>query len=330
MYDFSSSPLLARHSSGERRLRLFAVLLIHWGIAFFVPLLVGMIPGSAATVILGINGFQKIFSDAMASGLSGGAGTIDGDAVQALVEDVSAGEGYRIAELFGDAWLIAVALFVCLVIQRRSLATVGLEKRGAAKLYGVGALIGAGMFGATLLIAWLTRAVTFGGRGNGRILFLFFFLFGYVIQGAAEELLIHGLFLTSLTRQMRWLPSVLISALLFSMMHAANAGVTLLSLLNVFLFGVFLGLFVLRTGNVLGAAALHAAWNFTEGQIFGCSVSGFSSSGLFSVTLDTTRNVTNGGAFGPEGGLAATMVLMLALIAVAFLPPFKKKSEPTP
>lgn len=327
MYDFSSSPLLLRRSPHERPFGLFTDLLILWAIAFFVPILVQIIPGSIATVILGINALAPLMGDAATAG----GATIDYDAFRAVTEAIAESEGYRLVRLFGGAWTIAIALFVCLAIQRRSLATMGVERRGAMKRYACGFLLGALLCSATVLVLFLTRAATFEGRSdNPQILFLVFVFFGYLIQGAAEELLIHGLFMTTLARHFRWLPSVLFSALFFALMHAVNDGVTLLSLLNVFLFGVFLGLFVLRTGSVFGAAAIHAAWNYVEGQVFGCSVSGFPSySSLFGVASDASRAVTNGGEFGPEGGLAATMILMLALIAVLFLPSFKKTRKPT-
>ncbi len=332
MFDFSSSPLLARRTSGERRFRLWVELLLAYLIAIFIPLFAGFVPGVAATLILGFNGMIGLFNDALSSGMAGGAGTIDREAFNALSQSIAESDGYRLAELFGEAWVIAAAIFVCLVFHRRSLATMGIEKKGALKKYGLGLLFGAFLCSATVLLSVATRASTFDGLSdNVSYTLLIFFLVGFVIQGAAEEILIHGLLLTSLARGMRWLPAVLLSALTFAFLHAANGGVTLLSLLNVFLFGVFIGLFVLRTGSVIGAAALHTAWNFTEGHIFGCRVSGFpAATGLFNVTADASRASTNGGAFGPEGGLAATMVLMLALIAVLFLPSFGKKSRETP
>ena len=332
MFDFSSSPLLARRTSGERRFRIWVELLLVLMIAIFVPVFSGFVPGMAATLILGFNGFIGIFNDALSSGMSGGSGTVDREAIEALTKQIAESEGYRVAELFGEAWVIAATVFVCLTFHRRSLATMGIEKKGAAKRYGLGFLFGILLCSLTILISVLSRASTFGGlSSNVSYSFLFFFLLGYAIQGAAEEILIHGLLLTSLARGLRWLPAVLISALTFVFLHAANGGVTLLALLNVFLFGVFLGLFTIRTGSVIGAAALHAAWNFTEGRLFGCSVSGFPTEpGLFSVTADAARASTNGGAFGPEGGLAATMILMLALIAVLFLPSFGKKRRETP
>ena len=332
MFDFSSSPLLTLRTPGERRFRLLFDVLILWAIAILGPFLVAIIPGAFATFVIGGNAMMKVVNDAFSSGLSGGSGTIDSDAYRAVSEQITESAGYRIAELFGQAWIIALSIFVCLVIQRRSLATMGIEKRGAAKHYGLGLVFGVLLSAATVLIACLSRAATFEGfDGGSGVLLPLFVLVGYLIQGAAEEILFHGFFMTTLARRFRWLPSVLVSALFFSFLHAVNAGVTLLSLLNVFLFGVFLGLLTIRTGSVIGACALHAAWNVTEGLVFGCSVSGFPAiSGLFRVTSDASRSVTNGGAFGPEGGLAATMVLMIALIAVLFLPPFGKKRQPTP
>ena len=332
MFDFSSSPLLARRTSGERRFRTWVELVLVLVIAIFGQVASGFVPGIAATMILGVNGFLGIFNDALSSGMSGGAGTIDREAYNALSKAIAESEGYRVAELFGGAWIIVAAIFICLVVHRRSLATMGIEKKGAAKRYGLGFLFGILLCSLTILISVFSRASTFDGlSANVSYSFLFFFLVGYVVQGAAEEILIHGLLMTSLARGFRPMPAVLISALAFVFLHAANGGVTVLALLNVFLFGVFLGLFVIRTGSVIGAAALHAAWNFTEGQLFGCSVSGYDPvTGLFGVTADAARASTNGGAFGPEGGLAATMILMLALIAVLFLPSFGKKRRETP
>lgn len=332
MFDFSSSPLLARRTPGERTFRPLSIVMIGFGIAFFVPYLIGLFPGVLATVVLGINGFLQLFGDAMSSGLSGEAGTFDSEAYRAFSENLTASPGYRIAVLFGEAWLIAVSLFVCLAIQRRSVATMGIEKRGAAKRYGIGFLIGAVLCSVAVWISCLSRASSFGGfRGERGYLYLVFFLIGYLICGAAETILIHGLIMTGLARRFRWLPSVFISALLFSAMHVLNDGVTLLSFLNLFLFGVFLGLYVIRTGSVFGAMAIHAAWSVVEGSVFGCPVGGVSSpSSLFAVVSDASRSTTNGGAVGPMGGLAATMALMLALIAVLFLPPIGAKRRQAP
>jgi hypothetical protein len=50
--------------------------------------------------------------------------------------------------------------------------------------------------------------------------------------------------------------------------------------------------------------ALHFAWNFTEGGIFGAAVSGGEINSLLVVPLRGPKYLT-GGAFGPEASVAA-------------------------
>ena len=74
--------------------------------------------------------------------------------------------------------------------------------------------------------------------------------------------------------------------------------------------------------------ALHSMWNFAQGNLFGIPVSGIR--GLPSPLVSTAadggwQEWINGGAFGVEGGLAATVVLLVACAVVLALP--TKKSE---
>lgn len=58
-------------------------------------------------------------------------------------------------------------------------------------------------------------------------------------------------------------------------------------------------------------------WNFAQGNIFGISVSGMDMMGsVFSFAPTNEGELINGGTFGLEGGLAVTIVLILATIAV--------------
>ena len=53
-----------------------------------------------------------------------------------------------------------------------------------------------------------------------------------------------------------------------------NSGLTPLSLVNLFLFGVAMALYLLKTDTVCGVAGIHGAWNFAQGNLFGILVSG--------------------------------------------------------
>ena len=157
---------------------------------------------------------------------------------------------------------------------------------------------------------------------------LILYLFGFLIQGAAEEVLLRGYFMVSATNASSPLVAVLFSSMIFSALHIANVGVSLLGLLNIFLFGVLLGFIVFRTRSLWLSMALHGIFNFMEGNVFGFSVSGISTgqSVLSSTVLDG-RSLTHGGAVGPEGGAAMTVVLLVAIAIFLLLPQGKAEKR---
>ena len=126
-----------------------------------------------------------------------------------------------------------------------------------------------------------------------------------------------GYLMTALARKNRVWVSILCSAAMFSAMHLLNFGISAPALGNLFLFGIFAGLYFLWRGNLWGAAALHSAWNFTQGNLFGVCVSGNAPSvSLLQPRFVPQQAWLNGGAFGPEGGAAVTLVLLLGIAAV--------------
>ena len=75
-----------------------------------------------------------------------------------------------------------------------------------------------------------------------------------------------------------------------------------------------------RTGRIWMPIGLHAAWNFTQGSIFGFPVSGATdwSEGLVR-QAEVGSDLITGGAFGPEGGLVgiAFRFVVIGLIVLA-------------
>lgn len=62
---------------------------------------------------------------------------------------------------------------------------------------------------------------------------------------------------------------IVVNSIVFALLHMANTGISLLALLNLFLFGVFMSVYMVRRGNLWGACAIHAVWNFVQGNVFG-------------------------------------------------------------
>jgi membrane protease YdiL (CAAX protease family) len=121
------------------------------------------------------------------------------------------------------------------------------------------------------------------------------------------------------------------NALLFSLLHLGNPGVTVIALVNIFLFGLFASLLTLRRGSIWMVGALHSMWNFAQGNLFGIPVSGLVGCPSPLVTEmgeGKWQALVGGGAFGLEGGLAVTAVLAVACAIVLFSS--TKKAEIAP
>lgn len=122
----------------------------------------------------------------------------------------------------------------------------------------------------------------------------------------------------SIARKNSVAAGVILNSLVFSALHLLNSGISVLAIVNLFLFGIFASLYYLWRGNIWGVAAVHSMWNFTQGNVFGILVSGgdFGTS-LLTSTVSNSGTLLNGGAFGLEGGLAVTIVLAAGIVFVA-------------
>lgn len=138
----------------------------------------------------------------------------------------------------------------------------------------------------------------------------------WLIQGGTEELLTRGWLLPILAKKMNLPIAIGISSSLFGVLHLGNNHVTLLSLLSLILSGILMALYMLKTDNIWGVAALHGAWNFAQGNFFGITVSGQSvGASLFHFAETSgTRDWVSGGAFGIEGSLLTSIVLLIGIL----------------
>lgn len=223
-------------------------------------------------------------------------------------------EWINILSLFLTLVIIFGAVIYCTKIEKRPISSMGFVKRGVLPEYLVGLVLGALMMGAVVLLSVLSGVVTYNGVADFNIIVVVFYFIGYLIQGMAEETLFRGYYMVSSAKNTSLVYSLVMSSLVFAFAHFANNGVTFLGVLNVFLFGLFAGIYVLRRGSLWGIGALHASWNFTQGILFGFNVSGnTSNAGILKFTQTEGFDSLNGGAFGPEGGMFTTLVIFIAI-----------------
>jgi membrane protease YdiL (CAAX protease family) len=83
--------------------------------------------------------------------------------------------------------------------------------------------------------------------------------------------------------------------------------------------GLLLTVAYMYSRNLWFPIAIHFAWNFVQGNIFGANVSGGGTSqSLLSAKIEGAKWFT-GGEFGPEGSIQATIFCLIATIILLIL-----------
>jgi hypothetical protein len=171
-----------------------------------------------------------------------------------------------------------------------------------------GLALGVTLFSAVIIVLWLLRVYhlqargTTAGLGAGAL--------SALLAATVEETLIRG-FLFRIVQMLggTWI-ALIVSSAFFGAAHAFNPGATVTSSLAIALeAGVLLAAAYVLTGRLWFPMGLHAGWNFSEGSLYGLSVSGFTAKSALTQGSLTGPVILTGGAFGPEASIVADIVL---------------------
>lgn len=263
------------------------------------------------------------------------AAMTSGDIEQSISQSIAASMAIMekpwimLISLFATAATTAAAIFYCCKIEKRPLASMGLRKQGWLPRYLKGYAIGTVMLLVCALILWLMGELDFAFAKKIPVLYILAFFVGFVLQGMSEEVIVRGYFMVSLSNRCHMAWAVGISSVVFALLHLGNPGLSLLALVNLTLFGVFMAVYILRTDDLWGACAIHSAWNFAQGNLVGIRVSGTAQLPTVAVMNPIgEKALFHGGDFGLEGGLIVTFVLLAAIALTLFLPQKAKKELP--
>ena len=227
--------------------------------------------------------------------------------------------------LFSFVFISLLVFFRVKVIEKRSLSSIGFNKNNWLKKYSLGFLIGLAMMSIIVLILLPFGYITVDKNpiqpvGVSAIASVLVILFGWIIQGATEEIVTRGWLLNVLSTKYNIGVGLLISSTLFGLMHLTNPNVNYIAVINIILVGLFYGLYVIKTNDLWAVCGMHSAWNFAQGNIFGFKVSGLDVSvgSLIDLNLVGSDFVT-GGIFGPEAGIIATFILLASIRILLFI-----------
>jgi uncharacterized protein len=214
------------------------------------------------------------------------------------------------------ASVIMIRLF-----EKRPIHSLGLPAHKRLPLEVVqGVVLGGMMISLVFLLQYFAGWVQLEWRGLNvqavtTVLLSSFVLF--LVAGLTEELLFRGYPFQILVESIKPFYAVLIMSVLFMVAHSGNPNIPVLGFLNIFLAGIWLAVGYLKTRTLWFPAGLHISWNFFQNTVYSYPVSGFplEERTLFILNLSGPEILT-GGAFGPEGGLLATGVLIGAIIII--------------
>lgn len=216
-----------------------------------------------------------------------------------------------------------LVLLYTLVWEKPILRSFGLrgENGGSGNTFGLfalGLLVGFAMNALCILLAWLHGDLDFSvGRFNPGYLLLA--LVCVCIQSGAEELLTRGYMFGAIKERYNIWIAAAVNALFFGTLHLFNTGITVLSFVNIVAFGLALSIVMIKLESLWFCIAVHTAWNFTQSIFFGLPNSGIVSEGSFLHLEAASDSALYSSAFGVEGSITTTAVLLVLSLAVLLI-----------
>ena len=233
---------------------------------------------------------------------------------------------------FLGIWILTLIFLNRSAPNRPILKALTTKTRGNnLKMFALGLGIGLGM---NLLCAFLAMAngdirLTFSSFRPISFLVIFAAVF---VQSSAEELLCRVFVYHRLMRRYgKSVLAVLVNSAFFALNHIFNDGISVLAMLNIFLYGLLFSAMVVYMDSPWATMTAHTAWNFCQNILLGLPNSG--NVLPYSVFKLETAAATDSFAYSVAFGLEGTITACVTLFVVAALIVWwgtKHKVTPTP
>ncbi len=231
--------------------------------------------------------------------------------------------GYLVGLTVSGFLAAALCNTLCMrIYEDRGLTQIGLRWNGpAARHLLLGVAVGAASACFVLLGPLLFRAAHFEaahdpGAGWRAALFLPLLL---LCGAAGEEMLFHGFAFQVLLRDLGPFSTILPVGIVFGLLHSANPNATPLGIVNTAGFGILFGCAFLRSHDLWLPMGLHLGWNVAL-PMFGVNLSGITMRVTSYRIAWKAGPLWSGGAYGPEGSILTSVVLVLLLALIWKLP----------
>ncbi len=199
------------------------------------------------------------------------------------------------------------------IIDNDKFVNLGLHFKNVKKDIFYGLLIGLLIIFGGFAILYATNQIKISKFEVNITEIIYSFLL-FVVVAITEELLCRGYILRNLMLSFNKYVALVISAVIFALLHIANPNLNILSLIDLFLAGIFLGISYIYTKNLWFPIALHFSWNFFE-SLFGFNVSGQNTYSIIHLQINE-NNIFNVGEFGFEGSVLSIGFQIIAILLI--------------
>ena len=197
-------------------------------------------------------------------------------------------------------------------INREPFTSIGLEFSGYKDDFVSGLLLGVG-----LIVLGLGTLYIFNFLSVASIQFSLidqlFYLSLFAVVSLNEEIAIRGYILQNLSSSFNKYIALVLSSLVFMIMHIGNPNMSAVPLFNLFLAGLLLGVYCIHKNNLWFPIGAHITWNYFQGPVLGFEVSGNDVDSIFIQSLNGSELIT-GGEFGFEGSIILTVLMIIGIV----------------
>lgn len=210
--------------------------------------------------------------------------------------------------------ILIVVAYILLYRAYESRKVTELSTRQLGRNLGIGLALGAGLLSLVMLIMYLAGSMTILGLNPASYMLAALAL--SISSGVVEEILFRGVVFRIMEEWLGTYWSLVISGIIFGLIHMDNKDSTTTGIAVVVLAGMLLAAAYMYTRSLWLVIAFHFSWNFAQGGIFGAKVSGLemSDGGLLNTRFSGEELIT-GGNFGPEASIQAVIFLLVTFLA---------------
>lgn len=245
-----------------------------------------------------------------------------------FVGDVFDAETITLITYYGYIVIVGIALIYWEMIEKKPLVAMGLTKDIGT--YFIGIAIGVSLLLLTVVAIVMTGNITYQGIfENADVLMILLLTGGFIIQGAAEEVLCRGIVLHALKEKTSLVTAIIVSTILFILPHwsslfAGEIVYGVIGIINLILISVIFSFLTLYFKSIWAACGLHSFWNAFLYSVLGLNLSGNEETvtAIFNMR-SVGDNIWNGSIYGIEASAATTIVLAFAaalIFAIAISP----------